>query len=119
MLATRTVRQEPQAGAEKRDVSVFDLVRLRPLMQRIRGRAEIVIGLIDGPIVTDHPSLRDVRIQSVRSACAAVCTRPESAACAHGTFVAGLLGAGREEPTPGICPGCTILVWPPVPGKFA
>ena len=33
----------------------FDLVRLTPLLERTGGRPEIKLGLIDGPVVIDHP----------------------------------------------------------------
>jgi hypothetical protein len=35
----------------------FQLIRLAPLMERTSGRPEIVIGLIDGPVVIHHPEL--------------------------------------------------------------
>src|SRR5436853_614040 len=40
------------------------------------------------------------------------CVRPTSAACNHGTFVAGILVARRGSVAPGICPGCTLLLRP-------
>jgi hypothetical protein len=36
----------------------FDLVRLTPLLKRTCGIPEIKVGLIDGPVVLDHPDLR-------------------------------------------------------------
>jgi len=33
----------------------LEIVRLTALMQRTSGRAEIAIGLIDGPVALDHP----------------------------------------------------------------
>jgi subtilisin family serine protease len=41
-----------------------------------------------------------------------VCTKYSSAACLHGTFVAGMLFARRSSSAPGICPNCTLLVRP-------
>ena len=35
-----------------------------------------------------------------------------SAACLHGTFIAGLLSAKRSSPAPAICPDCTLLIRP-------
>jgi hypothetical protein len=35
----------------------LDLVNLTPLMERTSGRAEIKVGLIDGPVAMDHPDL--------------------------------------------------------------
>src|SRR6185369_6728162 len=40
------------------------------------------------------------------------CTQADSAACLHGTFVAGILSAKRASVAPGICPNCTLLVRP-------
>src|SRR5262249_25481434 len=40
------------------------------------------------------------------------CSRAESAACVHGTAVAGILFARRGSPAPAICPDCTLLVRP-------
>lgn len=87
------------------------LVNLRPLMERVMGSPEVVIGLIDGPVRTDHPDLTRESIQAVQSRGVA-CTDRRSAACFHGTFVAGILSANREAAGPGICPGCTLVVRP-------
>ncbi|MCL4855522.1 MAG: S8 family serine peptidase, partial [Bryobacteraceae bacterium] len=38
------------------------------------------------------------------------CTWADSAACLHGTFVAGILSARRGSLAPAICPGCTLLI---------
>lgn len=35
-----------------------------------------------------------------------------TAACLHGTFVAGILSAKRNSPAPAICPNCTLLIRP-------
>ena len=40
------------------------------------------------------------------------CTQANSAACLHGTFVAGILSAKRGSVAPAICPNCTLLVRP-------
>jgi subtilisin family serine protease len=40
------------------------------------------------------------------------CSQAGSAACLHGTFVAGILCAKRGSAAPAICPGCTLLVRP-------
>jgi hypothetical protein len=36
-------------------MDALDLVRLRPLMSRSEGRPEIVLALIDGPLILTHP----------------------------------------------------------------
>lgn len=89
-----------------------DLVNLTPLMQRGSGRPEIAIGLIDGPVVITHPDLAGENVREVPGKLGAVCSRASSAACLHGTFVAGILVGKRGSPAPAICPGCTLLVRP-------
>jgi subtilisin family serine protease len=85
---------------------------LSPLMARTSGRPEIAIGLIDGPIVIDHPELAAENIQEVPGNLPGACVAASSAACTHGTFVAGILLANRGSAAPAICPGCNLLVRP-------
>ena len=89
-------------------MDAIELVKLTPLMARTSGKPEIVIGLIDGPVVTNHPDFAGVDIRGVSGRCSQVNT----AACRHGTFVAGILSAKRGSAAPAICPGCTLLVRP-------
>jgi subtilisin family serine protease len=89
-----------------------DLVRLSPLMERGRGQAEITVALIDGPVVLDHPDLAGAKIREVPGKLSGTCTRADSVACTHGTFVAGILSARRGSAAPAICPGCTLLLRP-------
>jgi subtilisin family serine protease len=88
----------------------FDLVRLTPLLERTHGIPEIKVGLIDGPVVIDHPDLTRVNIRQVRGDFAGTCAISSSVACKHGTFVAGILLAKRGSTAPAICPGCSLLV---------
>jgi len=90
----------------------LDLVGLVPLMTKTSGRPEIVVGLLDGPVDTTHPDLSAASVRGVPGGCPAACTREDSTACRHGTFVAGLLAGARGGGAPGICPGCTFLVCP-------
>jgi len=76
------------------------------------GRPEIRIGLVDGPIAMDHPDLATENVRQISGKANAACARTNSAACRHGTFVAGILSARRESPAPAICPQCTLLVRP-------
>jgi subtilisin family serine protease len=85
-----------------------ELVRLAPLMARTSGKPEMVIGLIDGPVALDHPGLAADNVRSLSDGC----TAPASAACRHGTFIAGVLAARRGSAAPAICPDCTLLVRP-------
>jgi subtilisin family serine protease len=89
---------------------LLDLVRLTPLMERARGNPEVTVGLIDGPVALTHPDLAGATIREVPGRLVGACARAGSAACQHGTFVAGILVAKRGSPAPAICPGCTLLV---------
>jgi subtilisin family serine protease len=93
----------------------FDLVRLTPLLERTRGTSEITVGLIDGPVAIDHPDLATENIRQVPGEFAGACALSNSAACKHGTFVAGILLAKRGSAAPAICPGCSLLVRPIFP----
>jgi subtilisin family serine protease len=91
-------------------MNFLDLVTLSPLMKLTSGKPELKIGLIDGPVATAHPELTSANIREVVSA--AACTQPNSAACQHGTLVAGILCGQRNSIAPAICPNCTLLVRP-------
>ncbi len=93
-------------------MSALDLVGLSQLMQRSAGRPEITIALIDGPVSVAHPDLAGASIRELTSELSSVCTRLDSAACAHATFVAGMLSGRRGSTAPAICPGCTLLLRP-------
>ena len=88
----------------------LQLVRLTDLMTRTDGRPEINIGLIDGPVALNHPALANERIRKIPGDLGGSCGNLGSTACAHGTFVAGILAASRESSAPAICPNCTLLV---------
>src|SRR6516225_9257413 len=90
----------------------LDLVGLLPLMARASGRPEISIGLIDGPVALDHPDLAAENIREVPGKLPAACADAEDSACAHGTFIAGILLARRASVAPAIAPGCSLLVRP-------
>ena len=85
-------------------------VRLKGLMAHTQGHASIVIGLIDGPVEHDHPALAAGNLRVLGSA--AGCKRGDSMACAHGTFVAGILHARRGGAAPGLCPASPLLSRP-------
>ena len=93
----------------------LDAVQLTPLMGRTRGRPDIKVGLIDGPVFLDHPDLARQNIQEVAGNLRGSCALAESAACLHGTFVAGVLAARRGSAAPAICPDCTLLLRPIFP----
>jgi subtilisin family serine protease len=96
-------------------MGIFDVIGLTPLLERTSGRPEITVGLIDGPVALDHPDLAGQRIREIRASVPTGCADRYSAACAHGTFVAGILAARRRSAAPAICPGCTFLLRPIFP----
>jgi len=90
----------------------LELVKLTALMGRTSGSHEVKIGLIDGPVVTQHPDLASEHLREIPGNNAGTCTQANSTACLHGTFVAGILSAKRGSVAPAICPNCTLLVRP-------
>lgn len=90
----------------------LELVKLIALMERTSGSPEVKIGLIDGPIATQHPDLAEGHLREIFSNNGASCTQANSTACLHGTFVAGILSAKRDSSAPAICPNCTLLIRP-------
>src|SRR5277367_4482705 len=93
-------------------MSFLDLVKLPQLMKLTSGRSEIVVAMVDGPIAIGHADLTRSSIQGVARDAGTHCARTSSAACVHGTFVAGILSAKRGSAAPAICPDCTLLVNP-------
>jgi subtilisin family serine protease len=90
----------------------LDLVRLPALMDLTAGSRDLTVALIDGPVALDHPEITAQTIWSLSQSKRARCARPDSFACTHGTYVAGLLHGTRDGGVPGICPGCTLVVRP-------
>ncbi len=88
-------------------------------MERSSGRPEVLIGLIDGPVAISHPDLNINNIREVSGSSPSACSRASSAACMHGTFVAGILCARRGSAAPAIAPNCTLLVRPIFPESAA
>jgi hypothetical protein len=76
-------------------MSPLDLVELPALMERSQGRSAIAVVLIDGPVVLSHPDLADATIREIPEKLKGTCTRSNAVACAHATFVAGILSARR------------------------
>jgi subtilisin family serine protease len=90
----------------------LDLVKLTPLMELTSGRPEVMVGLIDGSILRHHPDLMSASIQAISGDLSGQCLQASSTACAHGTFVAGILVGARNSAAPAICSDCTLLVRP-------
>lgn len=89
----------------------LDVIKLTKLLALTRGKSEIKIGLIDGPVVTSHSDLEGANIFEVPGR-HGTCANANSEACMHGTFVAGILSGKRDSQSPSICPGCTLIVCP-------
>jgi subtilisin family serine protease len=98
--------------AQTETMGPLGVVQLTSLMDRTSGRPEIAIGLIDGPVLLSNPDIAGQSIQEVPGRLRGTCSRAASAACLHGTFVAGILCGRRRSAAPAICPGCTLLVRP-------
>jgi subtilisin family serine protease len=106
-----TFRAVPrQATSADRSGYPLGPVGLHSLMEVGSGSADVIVGLIDGPVAVDHPALAGARFRPAHGI-AGACTRAQLS-CAHGTFVAGILAAHRGSAAAGICPECTILVRP-------
>jgi subtilisin family serine protease len=90
----------------------LDLVNLTVLTELTSGRPEIMVGLIDGPVVMNHPNLASENIREIHGKLPGTCAQASSTACKHGTFVAGILCGKRNSSAPAICPNCTLLVRP-------
>jgi subtilisin family serine protease len=100
----------PEAHGGRHSADFLNLVKLGPLMERSSGSAEIMIGLMDGPVAMNHQDLAVESVRGIADEAGAGCAHSGSAACTHGTFTAGILSAKRGSPAPAICPGCTMLV---------
>ena len=112
MLVDRPSTKAMAHSVQPRAASTpLELVRLDAMMAVERGRPEVRVALIDGPVATDHPDLAGARLGFVGGA-AQACARAGGRACEHGTYVAGILAARRGSRAPAICPGCTLLVRP-------
>lgn len=90
----------------------LEITRMKRLMAATEGRPGIVIGVIDGPVDTSHNDFKGARLRGISSSPAVTCSVMSGSSCLHGTFVAGMLCAGRSARFPGICPGCTLLIRP-------
>jgi subtilisin family serine protease len=93
-------------------VTPLELIKLRALMALSSGSREVAVALMDGPVATSHPDLAGASIRDVAGGQPGTCTQLQSSACAHGTFVAGMLAARRGSTAPAICPDCTLLLRP-------
>jgi subtilisin family serine protease len=105
---------KPAAAAQDTHdrLSRMELVGLGPLMERTSGGPFLTVAVVDGPVASGHPDLAWDNIREISGGPRGACLRTSSPACKHGTFIAGILSAQRHSSTPGICPGCTLLLRP-------
>lgn len=85
-----------------------EIVQLKSLTALTQGRAEVFVGILDGPVDWQHAALSHADVRHLGGSSVG-CDRTEGSACAHGTFVAGILAASRGSGAPAVCPGCTFL----------
>lgn len=90
----------------------LDLIKLTPLMEITSGRPEVVVGLVDGLVLKQHPELVGTNIREISGGQNSQCIRASSKACRHGTFIAGILFGKRNSVAPAICANCTLLMRP-------
>lgn len=90
----------------------LESIKITTLMDRTSGKPEIKIGFIDGPVFSQHPDFIENNLHEIPGGNDVKCTKINSTACMHGTFVAGILSAKRSSVAPGICPHCTLLIRP-------
>jgi hypothetical protein len=67
----------------------------------------VTIAVIDGPY--DGAGLAGILAHPPISSSEGLCGSTAGAACEHGTFVVGLLGARADLDPPGLCPDCQIV----------
>ena len=82
-------------------MNALQLVNLGDLMQRTTGRPDVSVGLLDGPVDIHHRDLASQHIGEIGDSPPVRRLRATGDACAHGTFVAGILYAQRGSPAPG------------------
>lgn len=90
------------------------LVRLHGLMALTPGRAELAVGIIDGPVAVEHPHFHSKGFRSLPGH-SGVCRGHGDLSCEHGTLVTGVLAAHRDSPVRGIAPDATYILRPIFP----
>lgn len=109
-LSAPAAQRRSKSAATTHDPTEF--VSLGPLMRRTTGRADVVIGLVDGPVQVGIPELQAGNLLSGTGGPASACVKASSAACEHGTFVASILVGRRASIAPALCPDCSLFVRP-------
>jgi hypothetical protein len=78
-------------------VNPRDYVGLTALTEVTGGSPGVTVAVIDGPVALDHAAFAGQRIREVPGGPASACATGASAACALGTFMAGMLAARRDS----------------------
>ena len=89
-------------------------IKLNSLMNISRGSPKVTVGIIDGPIDIKHAAFDEIQTVTVNKDYDIICHHPETnnEACAHGTFITGILAAKRGVGAPSICPSCKFALRP-------
>jgi hypothetical protein len=70
-------------------------------------RGAMAVAVIDGPY--QPGALSRILAQRPMDLGDGHCDANPNSACRHGTFIMGLLGAGKNTPLPGLCPECDLV----------
>ena len=112
----------PNQMVDSVTMAPLELVKLTELMERSRGRPEIKIGLVDGPVAMNHPGLttESIRGRIPGGFAWPLCPSGHGTACGSmGRLLQGSYPAGEGSMAPAICPDCTLLVRPIFPEATA
>ncbi len=90
----------------------LELVTLPVLMERSRGRQEVMIGLLDGPVATAHPDLCSQKIEAISGRTQEPMPAARGSYAGTGPSWQGSWWRGEVRRPPAICPNCTLLVRP-------
>ncbi|GAA2671860.1 hypothetical protein GCM10010400_36900 [Streptomyces aculeolatus] len=91
--------------------AALSLVSLPPLMERTHGAPSLRVGIIDGPMTSDHPGLETARVHDLNPAQFPPGSA-QSFAAQHATATAAILAGNRDQGIPSVCPGVTLLSRP-------
>ncbi|MCW5966781.1 MAG: PatA/PatG family cyanobactin maturation protease [Bryobacterales bacterium] len=85
---------------------------LRKVWRFTSGDPRVRVAVIDGEVDRRHPCFRGTNL-IVRPLAQTTGCRPESASCAHGTYVSSILFCNRNAGClSGVAPGCTGIIIP-------
>jgi subtilisin family serine protease len=104
---TRTSQISPM-GAESGSAAL-GLVRITELMRMTPGDPDILIGIVDGPVLVRLPELAEARLSGRPRDLQHECN-PLGSACRHGSAVATILVGHDHQPA--LCPGCSAYIRP-------